>query len=297
MAFIGVPIQIVNEWIGTRLLCASGAGESMYVHTFGAYFGLTVVFVLHHSNSIDCPDEKSRYTPDIYSMIGTKFLFCFWPSFNAGDETGTNRLYAVTNTYVSICASVVGAFLMSSLLKRGKFDMIHIQNFTLVGGVAVGTVSGSNIGLHGAMMIGTLAGMISVVGFHFLLPKLKQYRIHDTCDVNNLHSIPGLTAGVVGIIVASIGNRSGYLNSLTDVCRDGGKSRNNSTQSAYQAAALGLTFGMAVVGGLITGFMLRLPISAQKERDFDDEEGWHLPEENIKDNNNMFGANIARTAL
>ncbi|CAF4523274.1 unnamed protein product, partial [Rotaria magnacalcarata] len=238
MAFIGVPIQIVNEWIGTRLLCASGAGESMYVHTLGAYFGLTVVFVLHHSNSIDCPDEKSR------------------------DETGTNRLYAVTNTYVSICASVVGAFLMSSLLKRGKFDMIHIQNFTLVGGVAVGTVSGSNIGLHGAMMIGTLAGMISVVGFHFLLPKLKQYRIHDTCDVNNLHSIPGLTAGVVGIIVASIGNRSGYLNSLTDVCRDGGKSRNNSTQSAYQAAALGLTFGMAVVGGLITGFMLRLPISA-----------------------------------
>ncbi|CAF1023504.1 unnamed protein product [Rotaria magnacalcarata] len=66
MAFIGVPIQIVNEWIGTRLLCASGAGESMYVHTLGAYFGLTVVFVLHHSNSIDCPDEKSRYTPDIY---------------------------------------------------------------------------------------------------------------------------------------------------------------------------------------------------------------------------------------
>ncbi|CAF3314178.1 unnamed protein product [Rotaria socialis] len=112
------------------------------------------------------------------------------------------------------------------------------------------------------MIIGTLAGMISVLGFHFLLPKLKQYRLHDTCAVNNLHGIPGLVAGVTGIIVASIGNRSGSLTSLTDACCGGGKSRNNSTQSAYQATARGLTLGMAVVGGLITGFMLRLPIFA-----------------------------------
>ncbi|CAF3314188.1 unnamed protein product [Rotaria socialis] len=87
MAFIEVPIQIVNEWIGTRLLCAVDAG---------AYFGSTAVFVLHRSNSIDCPDEKSRYSSNIFSMIGTIFLFCFWPSFNAGDETGIDRLYAIT---------------------------------------------------------------------------------------------------------------------------------------------------------------------------------------------------------
>ena len=210
-------------------------------------------------------------------MIGTIFLFCFWPSFNAGVATGIDRLYAVTNTYVSICASVIGAFLMSSLLKRGKFDMMHIQNSTLAGGVAVGTIAGSNIGLHGAMIIGTLAGMLSVLGFHFLLPKLRRMRIHDTCGVNNLHGMPGLMSGITGIIVASIGDRSGFLGHLTDSCLSGGKSRSSSTQSAYQAAGLGLTISMAVVGGLITGAILRIPLFSQKSEDFDDEANWHLP--------------------
>ena len=238
-----------------------------------------MAFVLFRSEILESSHEKSRYTSDIFSMIGTIFLFCFWPSFNAGVVTGDDRLYAIVNTYVSICSSVIGAFLMSSLVKRGRFDIIHIQNSTLAGGVVVGTVAGSNIGLHGAMIIGTLAGMISVLGFHFLLPKLKHLRIHDTCGVNNLHGIPGIMSGITGIIVASIGDRSGYLDSLNDQCLSGGTSRNNSTQSAYQAAALGLSIAMGIVGGLITGLILRIPIFARKFEDFDDEANWHLPDQ------------------
>ncbi|CAF1348742.1 unnamed protein product [Rotaria sp. Silwood1] len=297
MAAIEVPIQVVNEWIGLHLFCAIDPGESMYVHVFGAYFGLAVSFVLFRSNILDNPLEKSRYTSDIFSMIGTIFLFCFWPSFNAGVTSGSDRLHAVTNTYVSICASVIGAFLMSSLLKKNKLDMVHVQNSTLAGGVAVGTVSGSDIGLHGAMVIGTLAGMISVLGFHFLLPRLQRIRFHDTCGVNNLHGMPGIMAGIAGIIVASIGTRSGYLNHLTDTCRSGGKSRDNSTQSAYQAAALGLTLALAIVGGLITGIILRIPIFAQTEKDFDDEENWHVPENEIKNDDAAREIVMARTAL
>ncbi|UJR20610.1 hypothetical protein I4U23_023735 [Adineta vaga] len=279
MAFIEVPIQVVNEWIGLHFFCAIDAGESMYVHTFGAYFGLTVAFVLFRSNIHESSEEKSRYSSDIFSMIGTVFLFCFWPSFNAGTTSGADRLHAVTNTYVSICASVIGAFLMSTIVRRGKLDMVHIQNSTLAGGVAVGTVATSNIGLHGAMVIGSLAGMISVLGFHVLLPILKRIRIHDTCGVNNLHGIPGIMAGITGIIVASIGDRSGYSHHLTDSCLSGGKDRSSSTQSAYQAAALGMTIGMSIFGGLVTGLLLRLPVFAQKSDDFDDEPNWHLPDD------------------
>jgi ammonium transporter Rh len=35
MAFLEVPMQVVNEWIGTHYFCASDAGESMFVHVFG----------------------------------------------------------------------------------------------------------------------------------------------------------------------------------------------------------------------------------------------------------------------
>ncbi|CAF0958987.1 unnamed protein product [Adineta ricciae] len=279
MALLEVPIQVVNEYIGLHIFCAFDPGESMYVHVFGAYFGLAVAFVLYRRNVEDSPHEKSRYTSDIFAMVGTIFLFCFWPSFNAGVATGVTRLYAVVNTYISICSSVIGAFLMSNLVKRGRFDMVHVQNSTLAGGVAVGTIAGSNIGLHGAMVIGTLAGMISVLGYEFLTPRLKHIRIHDTCGVHNLHGMPGFMSGITGIIVASISDRSGYLNHLTDSCLGGGAFRGNSTQSGYQAAGLALTLGMGLVGGLVTGIILRLPIFSQKENDFDDEIHWHLPED------------------
>ncbi len=193
-----------------------------FFFSLGAYFGLAVAFVLFRSNILDSSLEKSRYTSDLFSIIGTMFLFCFWPSFNAGTASGVERLHAIINTYVSICASVIGAFLMSTIVRKGKLDMIHIQNSTLAGGVAVGTVATSDIGLHGAMIIGTLAGMISVLGFHFLLPKLQRIRVHDTCGVNNLHGMPGLMAGIAGIIIVFFGNRSDYLNHLTDLCLPGG---------------------------------------------------------------------------
>ena len=212
-------------------------------------------------------------------MIGTLFLFCFWPSFNAGTAIGIDRLHAVTNTYVSICASVIGALLTSIIVKSGKFDIAHVQNSTLSGGVAIGTVATCKIGLHGAMIIGTLAGIISVLGFHFLLPNLKRFRLDDTCGVNNVHGIPGLLAGIAGIIVASMGDRSGYLNHLTDACLSGGKLRTNNVQAAYQAAALGLTIGMAIVGGLITGIILKLPIFRQMIDNFPVDLNGHLPSE------------------
>jgi ammonium transporter Rh len=246
--------------------------------SLGAYFGLAVAFVLFHSNVLNSSLEKSRYTSDLFSIIGTMFLFCFWPSFNAGTTNGVERLHAITNTYVSICASVIGAFIMSTVVRKGKLDMVHIQNSTLAGGVAVGTVATSDIGLHGAMIIGTLAGMISVLGFHLLLPQLQRIRVHDTCGVNNLHGMPGLMAGIAGIIIVFSGNRSGYLNHLTDVCLSGGKQRTSNIQSGYQAAALVLTLCMAIVGGLITGLILRLPMFVQNFENFEDEPNWHLPD-------------------
>jgi ammonium transporter Rh len=72
-------------------------------------------------------------------MIGTLFLFCFWPSFNAGvAAAGDSRLRAVVNTYISIASSVLLTYIFSALLnKEKKFDMVHVQNATLAGGVGM----------------------------------------------------------------------------------------------------------------------------------------------------------------
>lgn len=49
----------------------------MYVHAFGAYFGLAVAKVLHHKD-LENENEGSNYNSDLFSMIGTLFLWAFW---------------------------------------------------------------------------------------------------------------------------------------------------------------------------------------------------------------------------
>ena len=43
-----------------------------------------------------------------------------------------------------------------------------MQNATLAGGVAVGTSADMMIGTHGALLIGSLAGALSVIGFKYI---------------------------------------------------------------------------------------------------------------------------------
>lgn len=49
------------------------------MHVFGAYFGLTVAKILQIKDK-DYENEKegSNYHSDLFSMIGTLFLFLYW---------------------------------------------------------------------------------------------------------------------------------------------------------------------------------------------------------------------------
>lgn len=65
--------------------------------------------------------------------------------------------------------SIVTAFVFSTMMSHEKkLDMVHVQNSTLAGGVAVGTVCNLMIGGHGAILIGILAGSLSVIGYRYI---------------------------------------------------------------------------------------------------------------------------------
>ncbi len=161
MAFIEVLLQSANEFVGLKRFCAFDIGESMFVHVFGkleksnidipmyvtflfigAYFGIAVSVMLYKDVLTDVKAverEKTVYHSDVFAMIGTLFLFCFWPSFNAGvAASGDSRLRAVVNTYISIASSVLLTYICSSFFSKDKkFDMVHVQNATLAGGVGM----------------------------------------------------------------------------------------------------------------------------------------------------------------
>ncbi|XP_072217820.1 ammonium transporter Rh type A [Leuresthes tenuis] len=265
MTILEITIFSINEHLVANILEANDVGASMIIHAFGAYFGLAVARVLYRPSLRDGHEnDGSVYHSDLFAMIGTVFLWMFWPSFNSAiADPGFTQLTAVINTYLSLAACVLSAYAISSLVEhKGKLDMVHIQNATLAGGVAVGTCADMNIEPFGAMLIGLTAGIISTLGFKYLSPILaSNLGIQDTCGVHNLHGMPGILGGLAGIVAVALGKKNG--------------------SAAMQAAALASSLGFALIGGVITGLIMKLPFWGQPpdQNCFDDSIYWEVPEE------------------
>ncbi|XP_066217492.1 ammonium transporter Rh type A [Saccopteryx leptura] len=264
MTIIEITVFAANEHLVAEMFKASDIGASMTIHAFGAYFGLAVAGILYRAGLRKGHDnEESVYHSDLFAMIGTLFLWIFWPSFNSAiAETEEKQYRAIVNTYFSLAACVLTAYAFSSLVEhRGKLDMVHIQNATLAGGVAMGTCADMAIPPYISLIIGSVAGMVSVLGYKFLTPLLAtKLRIQDTCGVHNLHGLPGVLGGLAGIGAVALGT--------SDI-----------STPAMQAAALGSSIGTAVVGGLITGLILKVPFLDQPsdENCYDDSVYWEVP--------------------
>ncbi|KAF3850018.1 hypothetical protein F7725_019737 [Dissostichus mawsoni] len=266
MTILEIAIFSINEHLVANVLEANDVGASMIIHAYGAYFGLAVARVLYRPGLRNGHDnEGSVYHSDMFAMIGTVFLWMFWPSFNSAiAEPGYAQLTAVVNTYLSLAACVLSAYAVSSLVEhKGKLDMVHIQNATLAGGVAVGTCANMNIGPFGAMLIGFVAGIVSTLGFKYLTPILSSHLgIQDTWGVHNLHGMPGILGGLAGIVAVALGKKEGG-------------------NAAMQAAALASSLGFALVGGAITGLIMKLPFWGQPpdQNCYDDSLYWEVPAE------------------
>ncbi len=83
----------------------------------------------------------------------------------------------------------------------------------MAGGVAIGAVADMAIRPFAALIIGSISGIISVLGYEYLSPFLKNgLRLHDTCGVHNLHGMPGFLSGITSAIVAAVATQTNYNN-------------------------------------------------------------------------------------
>ena len=63
MAAVEVPLYVANGYIGYNLLGVLDGGGSIFIHTFGAYFGLFVRLVCIYLNDKDKDCEKQILFP------------------------------------------------------------------------------------------------------------------------------------------------------------------------------------------------------------------------------------------
>ncbi|NWZ28560.1 RHD protein, partial [Asarcornis scutulata] len=239
MTVVEIIIFHVSRWINKRFLQVQDNISMKHVHLFGAYFGLAV------SSRFSEPSprsEKNASTPksDLLSMLGTLFLWVFWPSFNSvlADRDKTKAIY---NTYFALAVSAVTAFTLSVLTtKDGKFRMIHVHSAALAGGVTVCYTAESIDYPWIAMILGLLASVITILGSfclqRCLSPALK---IHDTSGVHFTFGLPGLL-GAVAQVVLSVIKKWTVLPSLGYMVM-------------IYIGAFCLTISVALITGFITG--------------------------------------------
>jgi ammonium transporter Rh len=114
-------------------------------------------------------------------MIGTTFLYMYWPSFNAVlGEFSSEQQRAIINTLLANSTSCITACMFSRITKK-YLDMIVVINATLAGGVAIGASANLVNYPFCAMIIGFVAGMVSSLGYIYMNDFLKsKLRLHDS---------------------------------------------------------------------------------------------------------------------
>ncbi|KAM9409758.1 ammonium transporter Rh type C 2-like [Pholidichthys leucotaenia] len=288
VTLFGVTLFAIEEFVILTLLHCRDAGGSMVIHCFGGYYGLAISWVLYRPNlHLSKRLHGSVYHSDVFAMIGTLFLWMFWPSFNSAiTDHGDGQHRAAINTYLALASCVLTTVAISSMSqKRGKLDMVHIQNATLAGGVAMGTAAEFEITPYGALIVGFLSGIISTFGYLYVSPFLEKYlKLQDTCGIHNLHALPGLLGGFIGAIVAAGASEAVYTREgLVNVFDFEGQfaNRTTGTQGGFQAAGTCVALAVGLIGGVCVGFILRFPIWADPADDncFDDEAYWEVPED------------------
>ncbi|CAN9512338.1 unnamed protein product [Ophioblennius macclurei] len=304
MALLEIPAFSVTEWAVLKYIRINDAGGSILIHLFACYFGLGVTFMLYRPKLNEGHSKEiTSYQSDILSVMGTLFLWVFWPSFNSAlTIKGDDQHRAVLHTFIGLCSSTITAFALSALFnKRGRLTMADIQNVTLAGGVTVGASVDMMISPVAAYALGIMGCTACFLGYRYLTPFLaKRMRIQDQCGIHNLHGLTGLISSTAGICAILLATEETYGPSLYQIFAhrappEGdpkllelqelipglkpGLGRTAQEQALYQVAAIFATIAASAVCGVLTGLVMKTSCMASPSdaECFDDEVFFDVP--------------------
>src|SRR3972149_2784894 len=247
------PLYAVNEWLlfsGTVIPTGAflDTAGSVMIHAFGAYFAFGMIMMLTTKKEREMSVETSKRSNE-FALLGSAALWIFWPSFCSALVSVDKIPLVAINTVLALCGATLATYVFSILI-RGKIEVGDIANASLAGGVAIGATV-ANVTPGWSMLIGLIAGTISVVGYAIIQPRLQKATGGvDTCGVHNLHGMPGVFGGIIAaaLVAAPLWQLGGVL----------------------------MTMVLALAAGLAVGFIVST-FGGRKEAPYDDKEEFETP--------------------
>ena len=279
-----VSYYCINNWLSEYVFDAYDTGMSMRVHVFGAIFGLAVsICSAPLEKYIEKPvNETSSYKRDIFAFLGTLILWIMWPSFNGAYAPEGTQFIVIINTVLALCSSCSIAFCLPRFF-GGKFNAETVRLASLAGGIVIGSTVNIICAPWVAMILGMFAGAITFFITYYVSPFIeKKLGVRDTYSVTVLHGIIGLISSFCGMVATRVAHNS---------YNDGGDIwglnyeqvffRHPENQAVKQFISLVVSIGIALFGGILTGFMLRKRSMyiVFSNPDYTDSKEWRTPKD------------------
>jgi ammonium transporter Rh len=281
IAIVEAFLYAILEQLAYNWVKVYDIGGSFTVWAFGAAWGLGAGLVNQADKTKvrSGANETSHHYGTLFAIIGTLFLWVFFPSWNAarvhtgmnyGLQYGAQSLRAVVNTLLSMTGSCLLTFIVSPVFADGKFDIDHILKATLAGGVIIGASADLCTQPWAAILIGAWGAFMAICFFKLFHERTK---FIDTLGVTHLFLWPGLWGG--GISAIYVGwMTTGRLG--VDPTTVFWNNRTPNAQGGAQLAICGICAGVGIIGGLITGLIVKLfkcykPLD---EHNYDDQDLW-----------------------
>lgn len=245
IALLFIPFYALNEWIllGDSFLIPKGnfldTAGSVFIHTFGAFFGLGMVWFLTSEKEENLPIISSKISNQ-FALLGSMFLWVFFPAITSSLVPVQDIPYTVINTVLAICGATMATYVFTIII-REKIEVMDLMRATLAGGVAISaTCRFAKPGY--SILIGMIAGAICVVGYTLIQPRIeRRFHIVDTCSVHVVHGFTGIFGGLAALALYWGGGHGPGADPIGEIV------------PKYQILGIILTVAIAFCSGTITG--------------------------------------------
>ena len=200
------------------------------------------------------------------TMIGAAMLWFGWFGFNAGSalEANGSASLAFMNTFLATACAVL-TWILGEWIFKGKPSMLGAASGAVAGLVSI-TPAAGNVGIPGAFVIGSIAGLICLWGVTGLK---KMLGADDALDVFGVHAV----GGIFGALMTGIFNNQdlGGPGLVTDWVTAKVGSNPIMDQLLIQAKAVGVTViwtaVVAFIAFKIADIIVGLRVSEEAERE------------------------------